>query len=99
MQSKEKLIAYIFPCAYIFICLQVVHAESRTCPFILFMKDAEKSVVGNSESYSAFKSKLERLPENVIVIGSQTHSDNWKEKVVTDNAFAPAAYIELSWQK
>ncbi|VVA92562.1 unnamed protein product [Arabis nemorensis] len=59
---------------------EVVHAESRTCPFILFMKDAEKSVVGNSDSYSAFKSKLERLPENVIVIGSQTHSDNCKEK-------------------
>lgn len=74
-------------CLYIFICFQIVHTESRTCPFILFMKDAEKSVVGNSDSYSAFKSKLESLPENVIVIGSQTHSDNCKEKVVTVQCF------------
>ncbi|ESQ54829.1 hypothetical protein EUTSA_v10024252mg [Eutrema salsugineum] len=59
---------------------EVVHDESRTCPFILFLKDAEKFVVGNSDSYSAFKSRLEHLPENVIVIGSQTHTDNRKEK-------------------
>ncbi|KFK29023.1 hypothetical protein AALP_AA7G078600 [Arabis alpina] len=59
---------------------EVVHAESRTFPFILFMKDAEKSVAGNSDTYSAFKSKFECLPGNVIVIGSQTHSDNCNEK-------------------
>ncbi|XP_024005069.1 uncharacterized protein LOC18029827 isoform X2 [Eutrema salsugineum] len=59
---------------------EVVHDESRTCPFILFLKDSEKFVVGNSDSYSAFKSRLEHLPENVIVIGSQTHTDNRKEK-------------------
>ncbi|XP_010525328.1 PREDICTED: uncharacterized protein LOC104803146 isoform X2 [Tarenaya hassleriana] len=59
---------------------EVVCSESRNSPFILFMKDAEKSVVGNSDSYSAFKSRLEHLPENVIVIGSHTHSDIRKEK-------------------
>uniref|UniRef100_A0A1J3CG56 Protein MSP1 n=1 Tax=Noccaea caerulescens TaxID=107243 RepID=A0A1J3CG56_NOCCA len=59
---------------------EVVHAESRTSPFILFLKDLEKFVAGNSNSYFAFKTRLNHLPENVIVIGSQTHSDNHKEK-------------------
>lgn len=65
----------------IFICFQVVHAESRTSPFILFLKDAEKFAVGNSNSYAALKTRLEHLPENVVVIGSQTHSNSHKEKV------------------
>lgn len=61
---------------------QAVFSESRNCPFILFMKDAEKSLVGNLDSYSTFKSRLEKLPDNVIVIGSHTHTDNRKEKVI-----------------
>ncbi|XP_012468110.1 uncharacterized protein LOC105786273 isoform X3 [Gossypium raimondii] len=59
---------------------EAIHSESRTSPFILFMKDAEKSLAGNTDSYSTFKSKLEKLPDNVIVIGSHTHTDNRKEK-------------------
>ncbi|KAK9104166.1 hypothetical protein Scep_021010 [Stephania cephalantha] len=59
---------------------EVVSSESRNSPFILFVKDVEKSIVGNSDSYSAFKSKLEKLPSNVIVIGSQTQNDSRKEK-------------------
>ncbi|XP_062169767.1 uncharacterized protein LOC133875603 isoform X3 [Alnus glutinosa] len=59
---------------------EVVTSESRSSPFILFMKDAEKSMVGNGDSYSTFKSKLEKLPDNVVVIGSHTHIDNRKEK-------------------
>ncbi|ANM66678.1 P-loop containing nucleoside triphosphate hydrolases superfamily protein [Arabidopsis thaliana] len=59
---------------------EVVHSESRTCPFILFLKDAEKSVAGNFDLYSAFQIRLEYLPENVIVICSQTHSDHLKVK-------------------
>lgn len=78
-----KVMNFFFPLAYIYICFQVVHAESRTCPFILFLRDAEKSVVGNFHLYCAFKSRLEYLPENVIVIASQTHPDNLKEKVVS----------------
>ncbi|XP_027339693.1 uncharacterized protein LOC113853311 isoform X2 [Abrus precatorius] len=58
---------------------EVVFSESRNAPFILFMKDAEKSIVGNGDPYS-FKSKLENLPDNVVVIGSHTHTDNRKEK-------------------
>lgn len=38
--------------------------------------------MGNSESYSTFKSRLEKLPDNVVVIGSQTQNDNRKEKVL-----------------
>ncbi|KAK3040635.1 hypothetical protein RJ639_026956 [Escallonia herrerae] len=59
---------------------EAVDSESRNSPFILFMKDAEKSIAGNSESYSTFKGRLEKLPDNVFVIGSQTHTDNRKEK-------------------
>ncbi|KAF8390623.1 hypothetical protein HHK36_025150 [Tetracentron sinense] len=59
---------------------EVVYSESRNSPLILFMKDVEKSIVGNSESYSTFKSRLEKLPDNVIIIGSHTQTDNRKEK-------------------
>ncbi|KAK9278660.1 hypothetical protein L1049_028233 [Liquidambar formosana] len=59
---------------------EAVFSESRSSPFILFMKDAEKSIAGNSESYSTFKSRLEKLPDNVIIIGSHTQTDNRKEK-------------------
>jgi hypothetical protein len=44
------------------------------------MKDAEKSIVGNE--VSTFRSKLDKLPDNVVVIGSHTHIDNRKEKVM-----------------
>ncbi|KAL7191724.1 hypothetical protein ACSBR2_023748 [Camellia fascicularis] len=59
---------------------EAVSSESRNSPFILFMKDAEKSIVGNSESYSTFKNRLEKLPDNTVIIGSQTQTDNRKEK-------------------
>ncbi|KAJ8536598.1 hypothetical protein K7X08_034999 [Anisodus acutangulus] len=59
---------------------EVVFNESRNSPFILFMKDAEKSMAGSSESYSTFKSRLEKLPANIVVIGSHAHTDNRKEK-------------------
>ncbi|KAK4370787.1 hypothetical protein RND71_010262 [Anisodus tanguticus] len=59
---------------------EIVFNESRNSPFILFMKDAEKSMAGNSESYSRFKSRLEKLPDNVVIIGSHAHTDNLKEK-------------------
>ncbi|XP_061371799.1 uncharacterized protein LOC133314345 isoform X2 [Gastrolobium bilobum] len=58
---------------------EVVFSESRDAPFILFMKDAEKSIVGNGDPFS-FKSRLEKLPDNVVVIGSHTHTDSRKEK-------------------
>ncbi|KAL8226518.1 hypothetical protein R6Q57_016350 [Mikania cordata] len=59
---------------------EVVSSESRNTPFILFMKDAEKFIVASSESYSTFREWLEKLPNNVVVIGSQTQTDSRKEK-------------------
>ncbi|KAI3919577.1 hypothetical protein MKX01_018400 [Papaver californicum] len=59
---------------------EVVSSESRNSPFILFVKDVEKSIVGNSDTYSAFKSRLENLPDNVVLIGSHTQNDSRKEK-------------------
>ncbi|KAL6969207.1 hypothetical protein U1Q18_028930 [Sarracenia purpurea var. burkii] len=59
---------------------EAVFSESRNSPFILFMKDPEKSIVGNSESCSTFKSRLEKLPDNTIVIGSHTQTDNRRKR-------------------
>ncbi|KAH0749729.1 hypothetical protein KY290_028961 [Solanum tuberosum] len=61
---------------------EVVFNESRKSPFILFVKDADKVMGGNSELYSTFKSRLEKLPDNVITIGSHAHTDNHKEKCI-----------------
>ncbi|KAL0441932.1 UNVERIFIED_CONTAM: Spastin [Sesamum radiatum] len=59
---------------------ETVFDESRDSPFILFIKDAEKFMAGNSESYAIFKNKLEKLPDNVVIIGSHTLTDSRKEK-------------------
>ena len=55
--------------------------ESEKGSLILFLKDIDKSVSGNTEVYVTLKSKLEKLPENIVVIASQTQLDNRKEKV------------------
>ncbi|KAG6748480.1 hypothetical protein POTOM_048403 [Populus tomentosa] len=59
---------------------EVALNESKNGPLILFVKDLEKSVVGNQDAYSSLKSKLESLPEKVVVVGSHTQIDNRKEK-------------------
>ncbi|KAL5053441.1 hypothetical protein RYX36_034123 [Vicia faba] len=58
---------------------EVVYRESRSAPFILFMKDAEKSIVGKGCPFS-FRHKLDTLPNNVVVIGSHTLTDNDNSK-------------------
>lgn len=55
--------------------------ESRSSPLILFIKDIEKSVLANPEAYASFKSKLEKLPWNVVVIVSHAQMDTRKDKV------------------
>lgn len=55
--------------------------ESEKGSLILFLKDIEKSVSGNTDVYVTLKSKLENLPENIVVIASQTQLDSRKEKV------------------
>nr|XP_043640008.1 uncharacterized protein LOC122611104 [Erigeron canadensis] len=69
------------------IMFEVVSSESRNRPVILFMKDAEKSIVGSSESYATFKIWLEELPDNVVVMGSQTQADSRKEKSHSSGLF------------
>ena len=65
-----------------YLLFKAVISESRSSPFILFMKDAEKSLVGNSDSFSTFRARLDKLPDNVVVIGSHTQTDSRKEKVI-----------------
>ncbi|KAL5561481.1 hypothetical protein UlMin_031228 [Ulmus minor] len=59
---------------------EVASNESKGMPLILFVKDIEKAMLGNSDAYAVLKSKLENLPENVVVIGSHAQLDNRKEK-------------------
>ncbi|CAK9175309.1 unnamed protein product [Ilex paraguariensis] len=59
---------------------EVASNESKISPLILFLKDIEKSMVGNPETYAAFKIRLENLPENVVVTASHTQLDSRKEK-------------------
>lgn len=61
--------------------------ESKKGSLILFVKDIEKSVIGNLEAYTAFKMKLEALPEHVVVIASHTQTDTRKDKVRDDLIF------------
>ncbi|KAL7590367.1 hypothetical protein Lser_V15G37660 [Lactuca serriola] len=60
--------------------LEVAIKESRINPLVIFVKDIEKSMLGNPDAYAAFKSKLEKLPGNVVVIASHVQMDNLKEK-------------------
>ncbi|XWS36187.1 hypothetical protein CRYUN_Cryun20dG0063900 [Craigia yunnanensis] len=59
---------------------EVALNESKISPLILFVKDIEKSIAGNTDVYASFKSEVENLPANVVVIGSHTQMDNRKEK-------------------
>ncbi|KAK4788210.1 hypothetical protein SAY86_019529 [Trapa natans] len=52
----------------------------KSCPLIIFVKDVEKTVVGNQDASLALRSKLDNLPESVVVIGSHTSMDSRKEK-------------------
>ncbi|XP_057422659.1 uncharacterized protein LOC130716674 isoform X2 [Lotus japonicus] len=56
---------------------EVASNQSKNGSLVLFIKDIEKAVVGNSE---VLKSKLESLPKNVVVIGSHSQLDSRKEK-------------------
>ncbi|KAJ0265071.1 AAA ATPase [Hirschfeldia incana] len=59
---------------------EVALSEAEGGSLILFLKDIEKSLVGNSDVYATLKSKLENLPENIVVMASQTQLDARKEK-------------------
>ncbi|PHU16015.1 hypothetical protein BC332_17220 [Capsicum chinense] len=77
---------------------EVVIRESRNSPVILFMKDAEKTTAGNSVSYPMYKSWLEKIPDNIVVIGSHIHSDDHKEESQLKDLSSPnwaAFYMSL----
>ncbi|MFS7941507.1 putative transcription factor interactor and regulator FHA-SMAD family [Helianthus anomalus] len=59
---------------------EVALKESKISPLILFIKDIEKSMLGNPETYASFKREFEKLPSNVVVIASHAQTDNRKEK-------------------
>ncbi|BBN06651.1 ATPase family AAA domain-containing protein 1 [Marchantia polymorpha subsp. ruderalis] len=59
---------------------EVLSSESKKSPFILFIREVEKSILGNFERYAAVKKKLEKLEGSVVVIGSHSVSDSRKEK-------------------
>ncbi|KAJ8446970.1 hypothetical protein Cgig2_006598 [Carnegiea gigantea] len=59
---------------------EVAKDECRNGPLIVFLKDMEKCMSGNPEAYVELKSKLENLPDNLVVIASHTQPDSRKEK-------------------
>ncbi|KAF3536409.1 hypothetical protein F2Q69_00021483 [Brassica cretica] len=59
---------------------EVALSEGEGGSLILFLKDIEKSLVGNNDVYATLKSKLENLPENIVAMASQTQLDSRKEK-------------------
>lgn len=65
--------------------------ESENGSLILFLKDIGKSVSGRIDVYATLKSKLESLPEKIVVIASQTQLDSRKEKV--GFLFNPSFYM------
>jgi hypothetical protein len=65
--------------AFIVMILQVLKAEALKEPLILFIRNIEKSIIGNFDRYL----KLESLKDaRVVVIGSHT-TEQLKEKVHT----------------
>lgn len=59
---------------------EVAKDECKNGPMILYLKDMEKCMAGNPDAYGELKSKLENLPEKLIVIASHTQADSRKEK-------------------
>uniref|UniRef100_A0A7N0TSF0 AAA+ ATPase domain-containing protein n=1 Tax=Kalanchoe fedtschenkoi TaxID=63787 RepID=A0A7N0TSF0_KALFE len=59
---------------------EVASTEIKSSPLILFVKDVEKSLAGNSEVLAALKTKLYNMADNLVVIGSHTQIDSHKEK-------------------
>lgn len=54
-------------------------AEASKEPLVLFIRNVEKSIIGNFERYMKLE-RLERTDARLVVVGSHT-SDQQKEKV------------------
>ncbi|XP_047939920.1 uncharacterized protein LOC125187380 [Salvia hispanica] len=59
---------------------EVASMESKKGSLILFFKDIEKLMIRDLTAFTAFRMKLEALPENVVAIASRTQMDTPKEK-------------------
>ncbi|KAF2314999.1 hypothetical protein GH714_037488 [Hevea brasiliensis] len=77
---KKTTVSFVLLIHFAWMVLEVALDESKRGPLILFVKDIEKSMVGNQDAYTALRSKLENLPERVIIIGSHVQMDIRKEK-------------------
>ncbi|KAL6968494.1 hypothetical protein U1Q18_034296, partial [Sarracenia purpurea var. burkii] len=75
---------------------EVALHESKISSLIIFLKDIEKSMAGSPEAYTAFKNKLENIPQNVVVIASHTQVDNRKEKNFRDGPLRRGSSLRLS---
>ncbi|XP_054800875.1 uncharacterized protein LOC129305005 isoform X2 [Prosopis cineraria] len=79
---------------------EVVFDQSKSGGLVLFLKDIEKAVIGNSD---VLKSRLESLPQNVVVIGSHAQVDYRKDKtqpsslLFTKFVSARAALFDLAF--
>ncbi|KAK4273203.1 hypothetical protein QN277_021650 [Acacia crassicarpa] len=77
---------------------EVVFSQSKSGGLVLFLKDIEKAMIGNSE---VLKSRLESLPQNVVVLGSHTQLGNHEDKTqpgslpVTEFGIDQAALFDL----
>ncbi|KVH94473.1 ATPase, AAA-type, core [Cynara cardunculus var. scolymus] len=76
----RKIMAFSVQLIHFVLILRVAVKESKSSSLLLFVKDIEKSMLGNPEAYASFKSKLENVPGNVVVIASHTQMDSRKEK-------------------
>ncbi|KAK2403640.1 AAA-type ATPase family protein [Trifolium repens] len=56
---------------------EVASNQCKSGALVLFIKDIEKAMVGNTD---VLKSKFETLPQNIVVIGSNTQLDSRKDK-------------------
>ncbi|KAL5713026.1 hypothetical protein ACHQM5_015143 [Ranunculus cassubicifolius] len=59
---------------------EVASSESEKGPLIIYLKEIEKSILKNAEACASFRSGFRDLPENIVVICSNTVMDNRMEK-------------------
>ncbi|KAJ8770156.1 hypothetical protein K2173_011491 [Erythroxylum novogranatense] len=96
LPSRECLgSSNVFVLTKIVVAYHVILNESRSTPLLLFLKDIEKSIVGNQDAYSGLKSKLQNLSDRIIVIGSHTQMSNRKEKFFRCVAECPHIFDDL----
>ncbi|XP_047316627.1 uncharacterized protein LOC124920228 isoform X2 [Impatiens glandulifera] len=59
---------------------EVATNEAKGSSLVIFLKDIEKSMAGSADAHTLLKTKLDNLPDNIVVIVSHIHADSRKEK-------------------